>query len=175
MNHTNDTREKILALTSVATVKMNTENKKGVALSASEWELLRKDKGIVERIYVSRGWNGYNADNIKCDKFAGLLINGSIYWVYATFARLSELSVILHPLGISMSSDGCWGWGDDREKWFDSKVTKVKTAQNMMLEEGSRWFDKAVWANKESDRLMWTVAELQQLLLDSEKADKKAA
>lgn len=175
MQTTNNKRDQILALTSIATVKRNTENKKGVMLTVSEHKALTKDKGIVERIYVTRGWNGYDRDNIKCDKFAGLLIEGKIYWIYITFARLQQLSKILYPLGINLSDKGTWGWGDDRETWYDSNITRVKTAQNMMFDKGSRWIEKAVWADKDAGKLMWTIEELQEVLLNTERGDNKAA
>lgn len=168
-------RNKILALESVVRAKANTENKKGVRLSLAERKALIKDKGVVERIYITRGHDQYDEANVLCDKFSGLLINDEIYWIEGNFARPSELSEMLEPLGIGMNEKGSWGWGEDRETIFDSSLVKVETPQDEMFEEGSRWIEKAVWADKENDRLSWTIEELQLVLLAAGKAEKEAS
>lgn len=174
-NLMNENREKILALRSVVAVKKATEKKKALKLSFVEQKELIRDKGVVSRVYVTRGDSEYNEDNVLCDKYSGLLIEDDIYWIEDTFATIEELADILRPLGIGVTSHGSygtWGWGDDRQTFFDSKLTKVGEAQDVMLEEGSRWLDKAVWADEENGRLKWTIEELQQVLLDTEKPKK---
>lgn len=172
-------RAEILALPSVVAIKANAAkyaNKK--RLPVADVKELVKDKGLVERVYITRGDSELNENSVLCDKYSGLLINGDIYWIEDKFATIEELATILHPLGIGVKvrgSYGTWGWDDDREEKFDAKLTKVGEDQSTMLEEGSRWLDKAVWADKKNDRLTWTVKELQKVLLDTEKKALKAA
>lgn len=173
----NKNRNKILALASVVAVKAATESKKAMKLTLAEQKELIRNKGIVSRVYITRGDEKLNEDNILCDKMSGLLIGEGIYWIEDQFATIPELAELLHPLGIGVAtrgSYGTWGWGDDRATFFDSKLTKVGEAQNVMFEEGSRWLDKAVWADKENNRMAWTIAELQQVLIDTGKPKKAA-
>lgn len=177
----NRKRTKILALASVVAVKAATESKKAMKLTLAEQKELIRNKGVVSRVYITRGDEKLNEENVLCDKMTGLLIGEDIYWVDEEFATIPELADLLRPLGLGVSSRGSygtWGWGDDRATFFDSKLTKVGEAQNVMFEEGSRWLDKAVWADKENNRMAWTIPELQQVLIDTgkpKKAPKKAA
>lgn len=177
MNKTmKNNRDKILAMRSVVGVLSRNQKKDGVRLSAADVKEMIKDKGVVERVYITRGDKEVNESNVKCDKFAGVLINGGIYWIDGNFALISELAEIIYPLGISITphgSYGSWGWGDDREAMFDSSITKVGEPQDSMFEEGSRWLENTVWA-KPNERMFWTVAELQKVLLKTEKDEDKA-
>lgn len=177
MNKTmNAKRDEILALPSVVAVTAKAAEMSDERISVSEVKALIKDKGMVERVYITRGDSERNEDNILCDKFSGLLINDGIYWIEDSFATLEELSEILHPLGIGITSRGSygtWGWGDDRQNQFDATLTKVGEPQATMLDEGSRWLEKAVWAKEKEGRLKWTIKEMQKVLLDTEKKSAK--
>ena len=176
MNKTlKNNREKILAMRSVVEVKNRCRKKRGIRYSAADIKEMIKDKGVVERVYITRGDKEVNDSNVKCDKFAGVLINGGIYWIEGNFALVSELAEIIYPLGISITphgSYGTWGWGDDREVMFDSALTKVGEPQASMFEEDSRWLENTVWA-KPNERMFWTIAELQKVLLKTEKDEDK--
>lgn len=168
-------REKILAMRSVVEVQNRCQKKQGVRLSAADVKEMIKDKGVVERVYITRGDKEVTQSNVKCDKFAGLLIKDGIYWIEGNFALISELAENIYPLGISITphgSYGTWGWGDDREMMFDSSLTKVGETQDSMFEEGSRWLENTVWA-KPNERMFWTVAELQKVLLKTQKDEDK--
>ena len=174
-----ENRKKILAMRSVMEVMARSQKKEGVRLSSSDIKEIIKDKGIVERIYITRGDGEVNESGVKCDKFAGLLINEGIYWIEGKFGLVAELAETLHPLGIGLTphgSYGTWGWGDEREMMFDSALTKVGETQESMFEEGSRWLENTVWAvqSEAEQRMFWTIPELQKELLKIEKEKDKA-
>ena len=59
----NKNRNKILALASVVAVKAATESKKAMKLTLAEQKELIRNKGIVSRVYITRGDEKLNEDN----------------------------------------------------------------------------------------------------------------
>ena len=104
----------------------------------------RIDRIEVDKIYVSRGDDTYNYDGILADKFAGVLIEGDIFWINETFATLSELARILRPLNVELDRNGSWG---NREcngfARFSKKITKVAKRHSEFFTDDTIYLKKA--------------------------------
>lgn len=115
---------------------------------------------IVERIYVTRGDNSYDEDNVKNDKMIGIVIKGDIYWLERDFARFSELSYELAGFNILITEDGRWGVTDeDGRTVLANKVTKISKHHDDILSEKSSYLKRSK-RNDSNGRLFWETHEV---------------
>ncbi|MBO6225984.1 MAG: hypothetical protein J6N72_11175 [Psychrobacter sp.] len=113
----------------------------------------------IERIYTSRGDNGYNHEGIKDDKFAGVMIEGEIFWIDDQFATVKELGNILSSFNIYMDYNGAWGNIDCRGySKLDKRIVKVSRHHDDFFDEKAMYYKKAKF-NKDG-KIWWSVLEI---------------
>lgn len=128
-------------------------------------------KNPIERIYLTRGDNGYNHKGAKCDKAAAVVIDGDIYWIEGNYAYPWEIGVALRPLDIRIFSDGDIISDENRfAPVANAKVTRIKGHIEEVLGEKSNYIKRAVRSNKEGC-IWWTVDALKEKFFDHLEAE----
>lgn len=103
----------------------------------------------VEKIWVSRGDDTYDHYDRLADRFAGVLIEGEIFWINKTFATFGELAHILRPLNIRLFGTGEWGnIKCDNDADMSNTVVKVKKRHNEFFSDDSMYLKKAKFFNE---------------------------
>lgn len=128
-------------------------------------------KKVIERIYVTKGDNLFNFEGLKCDKCIGLQIDGKIYWLNHTFARLNELADQLrYNFGISISCDQKkFGVFDEVEKdtaYINKNVTRINHHHDDVFSNKSSYIKRAV-RQPETGFYWWHFDELRNFLQSS--------
>ena len=119
----------------------------------------------IERIYITRGDNGYNHKGVLCDKMAAVVINGDICWLEGSYAYPWEIGVALRPLDIRIFSDGSISSESNRfAPVVNSKVTKIKGHVEDVLDDKSNYVKRAIFSP--SDKIAWSVEELKAKFFD---------
>lgn len=115
----------------------------------------------IERIYITRGDNTYNSDNVKSDKLMGIVIAGSIHWIDDEFACATQLSGLLERLNVILSSNGRWGVMDDNcSATLDQRVTKISRSHDDIFSAKSSYIKRT--KRTDAGKLYWTWAELEE-------------
>lgn len=125
-------------------------------------------KKIIERIYVTKGDNLVNYEGIKSDKAIGLQIDGSIYWLNHTFARLSDLEDQLrYNFGIAISCDhkkfGVFGEVEKDTAHINKNVTRITQHHDDVFNNKSSYIKRAV-RNPVNGHYWWHFDELRDFL-----------
>lgn len=118
----------------------------------------------VERVYITRGDNGYNQHGHKCDKAAGVMINGDIYWLQkGGIAYPSEVREDLKLLNVTIYKDNhlgefCWGVLDKANSFTSKKVTRISKHIEEVFDADSHYIKKCI--RKDNGSIWWSAAEL---------------
>lgn len=118
---------------------------------------LNKDNNPINKIYFTRGDNGYN----KC---AGIGIGDKIYWIKGQFSNLDDLSQKLDPLGVSISRQGDWGFWDGISAPLNKRVTHIRHHIEEVFEKESFYVKNAQFAPDST--LWWSVDDIKMQILD---------
>lgn len=117
---------------------------------------------VIEKIYITKGDNLYNDDNIKCDKMIGVVIKGQIYWLQDSFASLHEIKYLLHRLNVTISKCGRWGATDkDGSTTYTNSVTKLSKHHDDLFSDKSNYLKRAKCNESKGKRsIWWAVSEV---------------
>lgn len=122
-------------------------------------------KNPIERIYITRGDNSYNAKGVLCDKMAAVVINGSIFWLEGSYAYPWEIGVALRSLDIRIFSDGDIISEENRfAPVANNSVTKIKGHIEEVLDSKSSYVRRAIFSNP--DKISWSVADIKAKFFD---------
>lgn len=112
----------------------------------------------VERVYITRGDNGYNHHGHKCDKAAGVKIDGKIYWLAAGgIAYLTEVRQELSKLNVTLYDDK-YGVLDEKNYFKPKTVTRIGRHIEDVFHKDSFYIKNCV--RKECGSIWWTSEEL---------------
>lgn len=119
----------------------------------------------IERIYITKGDNLFNHEGLKCDKTLGIVIDGSIYWLNQSFARLNELEDQLrYNLGIAISCDQKkFGVFENDTAYMNKNVTRISQHHDDVFSNKSSYIKRAV-RNPANGHYWWHFDELRELL-----------